>query len=61
MGRSVIVTGAFSRIGPATAEQLGRDGQRVILAARDLEQCEEAAPHTSAVVEASRQASRRRA
>ena len=42
-GKVVIVTGASSGIGEATAREFGREGARVVLAARRLDRLEEIA------------------
>ncbi len=46
-GKVVIVTGASSGIGEATARQFGREGARVVLAARRVDRLEELAKEIS--------------
>ena len=48
-GKVVIVTGASSGIGEATARQFGREGARIVLAARRVDRLEALAQEISAM------------
>jgi NADP-dependent 3-hydroxy acid dehydrogenase YdfG len=48
-GKVVIVTGASSGIGEATARQFGRQGAKVVLAARRVERLESLAQEINAM------------